>query len=154
MEKNIQITLDQARELYKCGFKEIALQAYHKEELELPSVDEIAKYFEAHPNIIGTIMKKLNEQFNLAYLANFFNGDWKKTLSNTGYFLKDDNYLTSKDPLEIAAHNTVVYPGIVYFKEKTDIYKAVRILKNQEYLCETSKFLQSCKVIKIINMCK
>lgn len=73
---------------------------------------------------------------DLAIIAKFFNGSWKKTTSNTGYFLGNCN--NGNGPVvEVCngvgayKHNTAQYAGIVYFKNLEDVIKAVKILGNR-----------------------
>lgn len=69
----------------------------------------------------------------MAVIAKFFNGSWKKTASNTGYFL--GNYNIGSGPIisicgdvGVYRHNTVQYAGIVYFRNQEDAIKATKIL--------------------------
>ena len=59
---------------------------------------------------------------DLAIIAKFFNGSWKKTTNNTGYFLGNFN------GVGVYQHNTVQYAGVVYFRNQEDAIKAVKIL--------------------------
>ena len=83
--------------------------------------------------------EKFTALADLAVIAKYFNGTWKKTPSNTGYFLGQSSQgfthgatmvkgLESLRNIGIVEHNTVMYPGIVYFKEKVDLIKAVKIM--------------------------
>lgn len=69
------------------------------------------------------VIEKYNTLLNLAVIAKFFNGPWKKTASNTGYFLAN-----TCNGVVIHQHNTVQYAGIVYFKNQEDAVKAIMIL--------------------------
>ena len=89
---------------------------------------------------IGT-STKVKALADLTVIAKYFNGSWKKTPSNTGYFLGQSNLkfpnnsradmikgLESLRNIGIVENNTVMCPGIVYFKEKEDLIKAVEIM--------------------------
>lgn len=78
-------------------------------------------------------VKKITVHSKLATVAKYFNGSWKKTTSNTGYFL--GNYSTSCGPVVntcngvgVYQHNMVQYTGVIYFKNQGDAIKAVKIL--------------------------
>ena len=61
----------------------------------------------------------------MAVIAKFFNGSWKKTTSNTGYFL--GNYNNGSGPV-VDTCNGVQYAGIVYFRNQEDAIKSAKIL--------------------------
>ena len=78
-------------------------------------------------------VKKITVHSKLATVAKYFNGSWKKTTSNTGYFL--GNYSTSCGPVVntcngvgVYQHNMVQYAGVICFKNQGDAIKAVKIL--------------------------
>ena len=69
----------------------------------------------------------------LAIIAKFFNGSWKKTTNNTGYFLGNFNagcgpVVDTCNGVGVYQHNTVQYAGVVYFRNQEDAIKAVKIL--------------------------
>lgn len=77
--------------------------------------------------------EKYNTLADLAIIAKFFNGSWKKTTNNTGYFLGNFNagcgpVVDTCNGVGVYQHNTVQYAGVVYFKNQEDAIKAVRIL--------------------------
>lgn len=131
MEKrNIKVTLEQAMEWYNSGnriLRTLALGAYTEDELKLSF-----KYISSKvcntcfcANVPVDEAEKYNTLVDLAVIAKFFNGSWKKTTSNTGYFLA--NYNSVIGPA-IDQHNTVKYAGIVYFRNQEDAIKAAKIL--------------------------
>ena len=143
MEKrNIKVTLEQAIEWYNSGnetLRRLALTVFTEEELTL-NFNYIKKSL---IHIECTIelpcgSKKYKALADLEMIAAYFNRDWKKTTSNTGYFLGRSNLGFSNNPKDITInglnhigiveHNTVMYPGIVYFKEEEDLIKAVKIM--------------------------
>lgn len=69
----------------------------------------------------------------MAVIAKFFNGSWKKTSNNAGYFLGKYNngsgpVVDTRNGIGVYQHNTVQYAGIVYFRNQEDAIKAAKIL--------------------------
>lgn len=145
-KRNIKVTLEQAMEWYNSGnstLRTLALSAYTEDELKFN-----LKYINSKVcntcfcvSVPANEAEKYNTLADLAVIAKYFNGSWKKTPSNTGYFLGQSNLkfsnnsradmikgLESLRNISIVEHNTVMYPGIVYFKEKEDLIKAVKIM--------------------------
>lgn len=144
MEKrNLQISLEQAREWYTSDndvLKTLALSVFSEEELIL-NRDYIFNKMQKELSIftIATVCEdKLIVLTELSIIAKYFNGDWKKTSSNTGYFLGQvsQGFAYSATLLKdstlknvgILKHDTVMYPGIIYFKNIEDLNKAVKIM--------------------------
>lgn len=140
-ERNIKVTLKQAIEWYNGDnntLRALALIAYTEDELKFNF-----KYINSKvcntcfcANVPANEAEKYNTLADLAIIAKFFNGSWKKTTSNTGYFL--GNYNNGNGPVAdicngvgVYKHNTVQYAGIVYFKNQEDAIKAVKILGNK-----------------------
>ncbi len=145
MEKrNIKVTLEQAIEWYNSGnetLRTLALTVFTEEELTLNMHYIYNKVIRESIciNIPSMEASKNIALAELSLVAKYFNGSWKKTASNTGYFLGQSAQgftygatmvkgLESLRNIGIVEHNTVMYPGIVYFKEKEDLIKAVKIL--------------------------
>lgn len=137
-KRNIKVTLEQAMEWYNSGnstLRTLALSAYTEDELKLSF-----KYINSKvcntcfcANVPVDEAEKYNTLVDLAVIAKFFNGSWKKTTSNTGYFL--GNYNNGSGPVVdtcsgvgVYQHNTVQYAGIVYFRSQEDAIKAAKIL--------------------------
>lgn len=140
-KRNIKVTLEQAIEWYNGDnntLRALALIAYTEDELKLNF-----KYINSKvcstcfcANVPANEAEKYNTLADLAIIAKFFNGSWKKTTSNTGYFLGDYGYdyghaAAVCNGVGIYKHNTVQYAGIVYFKNQEDAIKAVKILGNK-----------------------
>lgn len=135
--RNISVTLEQAREWYNSGnstLRTLALNAYT--ESELMGYDYIKQLVKREATSIivpeGEV-KKITVHSKLAIVAKYFNGSWKKTTCNTGYFI--GNYNSGNGPVVetlngvgVYQHNTVQYAGVVYFKNQEDAIKAVKIL--------------------------
>lgn len=140
-KRNIEVTLEQAIEWYNGDnntLRALALIAYTEDELKFNF-----KYINSKvcntcfcANVPANEAEKYNTLADLAIIAKFFNGSWKKTTSNTGYFL--GNYNNGNGPVAdicngvgVYKHNIVQYAGIVYFKNLEDAIKAVKILGNR-----------------------
>lgn len=150
-ERNIKVTLDKAREWYESTnstLKELALQAFTKEELEMPSISSIiAILLQSGIWTLNPIQKaQLNELRKrnpanisapklLRILSMYFNKNWTKTVGNVGYFIARKAwsgyqcYNNLGEDWTIVKHESVNYP-IPYFKNEADCKKAFEILKN------------------------
>ena len=150
-ERNIKVTIEKARDWYNSGnntLKEIALQAFSKEELEIPSIASIINTLRCRYNLTEIqrnqlcALKNRSEQNIsapklLRILAMYFNDGWKKEIGNSGYFLTKTNfnYCTYAKPntlgndWSIVKHESVCYP-VTYFKSEQDCKKAFQILKD------------------------
>lgn len=142
-QRNISITLEQAIEWYNSGnetLRTLALTVFTEGELTL-NIHYIYNKVIRESICINIPSMEASKNIALAelsILAKYFNKDWKKTPSNTGYFLGQSNLGFSNNPranvikglgnIGIVEHNTVMYPGIVYFREKEDLIKAVKIM--------------------------
>lgn len=140
-ERNIKVTLKQAIEWYNGDnntLHALALIAYTEDELKFNFKYINSKVCNTRfcANVPANEAEKYNTLADLAIIAKFFNGSWKKTTSNTGYFL--GNYNNGNGPVAdicngvgVYKHYTVQYAGIVYFKNLEDVIKAVKILGNR-----------------------
>lgn len=134
-KRNIKVTLEQAIEWYNSGnatLRTLALGAYTEDELKF-NFQYISNKV-CNTCVCVTVPANDGEKHNtladLAVIAKYFNGNWKKTICNTGYFIGD--YNTNNDPMvEVYQHTTVQYAGVVYFKNQEDAIKAVKILGNR-----------------------
>ena len=139
--RTLSITIEQAREWYESGnraLETLALSVYTQEELELNYKLIESKvhrecaciYFPVEDN------KKFLTMAKLATIAKYYNKSWKRTTSNTGYFIAE--YNIGGKPLRevtrsvgIYRHDSVVSAGIIYFKTEEDAIKAVKMLGNE-----------------------
>lgn len=148
-EKTITITEELAREWYHSGntaLKTIALSIYPESSLQLnykyalksintTTIESLPVPTEEVPKIVTNA--------KLAVIAKYYNGNWKKTSNNTGYFitkLDSNSILFKKERILsngfcILKHDTVEYPGIVYFKEVNSAEKAFNALKDEIIAC-------------------
>ena len=139
--RNISVTLEQAIKWYNSGndtLRELALNAYTKEELELnyrlidSKVDQICTCI-CIPKCEG---KKFQVLAKLATIAKYYNKDWERTIYNTGYFISNRN--PGNSPVDdcykdvgVYKHISAQYAGIVYFRNSEDAVKALKILGDE-----------------------
>ena len=139
--RNISVTLEQAIKWYNSGnatLRELALNAYTKEELELnyslidSKVDQICTCI-CIPKCEG---KKFQVLAKLATIAKYYNKDWERTIYNTGYFIS--NHSPGNGPVDdcymgigVYEHNSAQYAGVIYFRNSEDAIKALKILGNE-----------------------
>ena len=139
--RTLSITIEQAREWYNSENKALttlALSVYTQEELEL-------NYKLIEPKVqrdgVWTCypfddVEKLKTTVKLATIAKYYNKSWKRTTSNTGYFI--GRYNICGNPLRkvtkgigIYRHISLVYAGITYFKTEEDAVKAAKMLSDE-----------------------
>lgn len=139
-ERNIKVTLKQAIEWYNGDnntLRALALIAYTEDELKFNF-----KYINSKvcstcfcANVPANEAEKYNTLVDLAIIAKFFNGSWKKTTGNAGYFISKytrySNVVCTYNGVDIYQHHNVQHAGIIYFKNKEDAIKAVDILGNR-----------------------
>ena len=135
--RNISVNIEQAREWYNSGnstLRTLALNAYTESELMgYDYIKQLVKREATSVIVPEGEVKKITVHSKLAIVAKYFNGSWKKTTCNTGYFI--GNYNNRNGPVVetlngvgVYQHNTVQYAGVVYFKNQEDAIKAVKIL--------------------------
>lgn len=135
--RNISVNIEQAREWYNSGnstLRTLALNAYTEQELMgYDYIKQLVKREATSVIVPEGEVKKITVHSKLAIVAKYFNGSWKKTTCNTGYFI--GNYNSGNGPVVetlngvgVYQHNTVQYAGVVYFKNQEDAIKAVKIL--------------------------
>lgn len=141
IERTVKVSIEQAR----CWFngnnkalKELALTVYSEQELTLSY--ESIKLQLGDNNLTTTCVTVPHEEHDkfdvnakLCLMAKYFNGNWKRTPYNKGYFIgqSKQGFTTSRDmgnSLGICVHETVVYAGIVYFKDEASAIKAFKML--------------------------
>lgn len=136
-KRNIKVTLKQAIEWYNSDnevLKKLATVAFTEEEIILNKDYIFSKVKDLTATLIPSVDdKKFTTLADLAVIAKYFNGNWEKNTYNTGYFLGSFNagcgpVIDVCSSIGIYKHNTVKYAGIVYFKNKEDAIKAIKIL--------------------------
>ena len=139
--RNISVTLEQAIKWYNSGnatLRELALNAYTKDELELDynSIDREVNQICTCICIPKCEGKKFQVLAKLATIAKYYNKDWKRTIYNTGYFISNHN--PGNGPVDdcykdvgVYKHITAQYAGVVYFRNSEDAVKALKILGDE-----------------------
>ena len=156
-KRNITVSLEEAREWYNGEnqiLRKLALQAYTEKELNEPQyfweildsfkVKNLKLDLQMSPKDIPSILepakeihKELTLHMKLAFIAKYFNGTWKPD-DKTKYFLAKipssyvlPNSIKLDNGYYIGTHETVVYPGIVYFQKQEDVRKAYEMLEDE-----------------------
>lgn len=126
-ELKVLLSKTMARRWYESTdeqLKVLALSVYTKEELEELTIDDImTNVQETYPEL----WDKMSSMNYITIIAKYFNGNWEKKDNEIGYFYTFDK---DKDVFILREHNTVTYPGIVYYKNKVIAKQAFK------YLCE------------------
>ena len=153
MEKrNITVSLEEARNWYNSEnqtLRKLALQAYTEKELNEPqSFKEVLKSLGIQSINVGMkvngkevssveIGNELAIHIKLMFIAKYFNGTWKPEM-NKKYFLAKipssyvlPNNIKLDNGYYIGTHETVLYPGIVYFQKEEYVRKAYEMLKDE-----------------------
>lgn len=139
-ERNVKVSLEKAKEWYKNGgtLKEIALQAFTKDELEeLPTLEEIFdKVVKNAPSCLVVPTKetpKWTVMHRLAVVAEYLNDGWHPNWNN----FDELKYYIFKDGGNKIGINFVYSSQLtnIYFKTKELAEKAIKILgKEIEYM--------------------
>ena len=142
--RNISVTLEQAIKWYNSGnatLRELALNAYTKEELELDynSIDREVNQICTCICIPKCEGKKFQVLAKLATIAKFYNKDWKKTACNTGYFI--GNYNNGNSPaIDIYTKMTAIRI-LVYINTSQHNMQELYISGTLRMLSKQSRFL-------------
>lgn len=124
-ELKVLLSKTMARKWYESTdeqLKLLALSVYTKEELEELTIEDIIDNVqEVHPKL----WDKLASMNMIHIVAKYFNGNWKKRDDIMGYFYA---YNVHTEVWELRYHNSVTYPGIVYYKDKNTADKAFEYL--------------------------
>nr|DAX08809.1 MAG TPA: hypothetical protein [Bacteriophage sp.] len=138
-ERNVKVSLEKAREWYKSDgtLKEIALQAFTKDELEeLPTLEEIFdKVVKNTPSLMVVPTKETPKwaiMHNLAIIAEYLNDGWKPNWSDP----RERKYCIYKENAKIRISSVFsTQCAITYFKTKELAEKAIKILGEEiEYM--------------------
>lgn len=154
-ERYVKISLEKAKEWYNSNnssLKEVALQAFSKEELEQINLKELIDLLLSSSYELTTtqriqlesLMKrkditKVSAPKLLRILACYFNGEfWKKDEGLEGFFFykREDGFKNTYSPHVmdkywcISSHTSVCYPTLVYFKREKDCKEAYNIMKS------------------------
>lgn len=154
MEKrNISISLEQAREWYHndCGIlRRLALQAFTEEEINEPTtLNEVLSKMRIrsltlemlhnnryHAKSLEKIKDETMVDTKLRIVAEYLNRGWEPGVKERKFFIaQGKSYSPSAVDLEngfyVNFHETVKYPGVVYFRTQEDAIKAFNMLKDE-----------------------
>ena len=153
-ERYVTISFEKAKEWYNSNnssLKEIALQAFTKEELEQVNLKELIDLLLSYNELTSVQriqLESLKNRKNLSktsapkllrILACYFNGEfWKKDEGLEGFFFykKESGFMNIYSPKVmdkywcISSHTSVFYPTLVYFKREKDCKEAYNIMKS------------------------
>lgn len=144
----VNITLEQARELYNSGnmnFQIIATKAFSREELKAISygdiVDKIGAKLDCYclpcPIKYHSKIEALNKLRNIAF---FFNQGWEKYIGDEGYSIA---FGASPAPIPVdRIHGCIItkhgknsyHPGIIYFRTYDDACAAIETAYTEGWL--------------------
>ena len=131
MKRTLQVDLNVARTWYSGNnkaLKELALQVFSEEELTF-SYEKIIEEEQLTEITIPVIYKEKTKVLNkLAILAKYFNTK-HASVNRKKYFIVGQDEGTK---CVTGSHESVTYPGIVYFNRETDIHEALQELSEQE----------------------
>lgn len=131
MKRTLQIDLDKAREWYTSSnkaLKELALQVFSEEELTF-SYEKIIEEEPLTEVTVPVIYQEKTKVLNkLAILARYFNTK-HASVNRKKYFIIGQDGGTK---CVTGSHESVTYPGIVYFNREVDIHEAIQELSEQE----------------------
>lgn len=139
--KNIQVTIEQAREWFNSNnqaLRTLAINAFGEERLSM-TYESIRRKVNSLATCIEVPTLEENAfiaNAKLAMLAKHFNGSWHRNVDNTGYFIgARRNTACGTGPVAVIdrlvgvyKHDTVLYGGIVYFENANDAIKAAELL--------------------------
>ena len=132
MKRTIQVSLDTARQWYKSGntaLKELALSVFTKEELTF-SVESLYKdIIEVEIKVSATNADVLTALDKLRLLAEYFEEKYTVKSSRGSRFFFSG---MDKGEILVSTHDSVRYPGIVYFRSRQDVLLALRELSDVE----------------------
>ena len=124
-ELKVLLSKTMARRWYESTDEQLklfALSVYTKEELETLTIEDItANVQETYPEL----WDKMTSMNYIHIVAKYLNGNWKKRDDVMGYFYA---YNTHTKVWDLRYHNSVTYPGIVYYKDKVTADKAFEYL--------------------------
>lgn len=143
MNKTISINLDQAKAMYKSNsedLRKLALSVFSRNELE--SLNELDISFEVKQatNLFRYPLgydKIITLFIRILTVAKYFNEDWERRNSNTGYFITPVSVKINNVNIYrfgVKSHCSVVHPGIIYFRRYDDAMYTIKILNLNKYL--------------------
>ena len=131
MKRTLQVDLNTARTWYNgdnTALKELSLLLFTEEELTF-SYEKIIEEEQLTEVTIPVIYKEKTKVLNkLAILAKYFNTK-HASVNRKKYFIMGQDGGTR---CVTGSHESVTYPGVVYFNREADIHEAIQELSEQE----------------------
>lgn len=130
MKRTLQVDFQTAKDWYNGTnktLKELALRLFSEDELTF-SYNSLMKTVETDTLIVNSEYKsKLTVLHKLSVLASYFN--FKHTsINRKKYFITGKD----RDQITTGSHETVKYPGVVYFNREADIHTALLEFSQEE----------------------
>lgn len=128
-ERTIKITKKQARDWYNSEnkvLKTLALSAFSEEELNT-FIDIVGNIGLSVIRFPSNNYKKYDVLGKIALLAEVYNKGKQVKDNETGYFFYKDKH----NEIKVTKHESVKYPGIIYFRYEKDVYKVINILNDE-----------------------
>ena len=131
MKRTLQVDLNTARSWYNgdnTALKELALRLFTEEELTF-SYEQLIEEEQLTEVTVPIIYKEKTKVLNkLAILAKYFNTK-HASVNRKKYFIIGQDGGTK---CVTGSHESVTYPGVVYFNREADIHEAIQELSEQE----------------------
>ena len=131
MKRTLQVDLNTARSWYNgdnTALKELALRLFTEEELTF-SYEQLIEEEQLTEVTVPIIYKEKTKVLNkLAILAKYFNTK-HASVNRKKYFIMGQDGGTK---CVTGSHESVTYPGVVYFNREADIHEAIQELSEQE----------------------
>lgn len=131
MKRTLQVDLNTARSWYNgdnTALKELALRLFTEEELTF-SYEQLIEEEQLTEVTVPIIYKEKTKVLNkLAILARYFNAK-HASVNRKKYFIMGQDGDTR---CVTGSHESVTYPGVVYFNREADIHEAIQELSEQE----------------------
>ena len=131
MKRTLQVDLNTARAWYNgdnTALKELALRLFTEEELTF-SYEQLIEEEQLTEVTVPIIYKEKTKVLNkLAILARYFNAK-HASVNRKKYFIMGQDGDTK---CVTGSHESVTYPGVVYFNREADIHEAIQELSEQE----------------------
>lgn len=130
MKRTLQVDLNTARSWYSgnnTALKELALRLFTEEELTF-------SYEKLVENVTTTTLKvdveyknKFKAQYKLRVLAKYFNSKYA-SVNRKQYFIMG----IENGKITVGTHDSVRYPGVVYFNQERAIHEALQEFSEEE----------------------
>lgn len=131
MKRTLQVDLITARAWYNSNnetLKQLSLQVFTEEELSFSYEQLALRTTVVSVDHSAANADKARVLEKLAILANHFNGKITGTYHQVRYFISE----RKNDEIQIGSHESLRYPGIVYFKKREHLKTALQEFTDTE----------------------